>query len=292
MLRKIFVSLSALRALVLSASSVAPVLAVTAIIGVNLVTSVASAEDVVAVVGTKQITTKDLNDKYSEVVKQTINPPTREVFLEDLIRYEMGVQEAMKHNLQDDPIVKEKMRQEVYKALLEKELGKSVAAIKVNEKEMQNYYKVHPELRTSHVLIEFRPDATAEQKKAAHDRAEEIFQEIKKSKRPFEELVGLYTDDVLSKRTGGDVGWQSNLTLVPPYYGAALAMKVGEVRGLIETQYGYHIIKLTGRHGYNDANKPQIRAAVFDEKRKEIFDEYFAKLKKAYPVKINKDKLK
>ncbi len=252
----------------------------------------AYADDVVAVVGTKNITLKELNDKYEEVLKQTLNPPTKEVFLEDLIRYEMGVQEATKKNLQDDPIVKERMRQEIYKGLIEKDLGKSIADIKVTEKEMQAYYQKNPEVRTSHILIEFRPDATDEQRKAAKDRANEIFEEVKKSKRPFEELVGLYTDDVLSKRTGGDVGWQSRMTLMPSYYNAALAMKVGEVRGLIETQYGYHIVKVTGRRGYNDANKQQIRMAVFDEKRKEIFDSYFAKLKKQYPIKINKNLIK
>lgn len=267
-------------------------LSLSAICILSLTTSAALADDVVAVVGTKQITSKELNDKYDEVVKQTINPPSKEVFLEDLIRYEMGVQEAMKKGMQEDPIVKERIRQEIYKGLIERELGKKVSEIKVSDKEMQEYYKKYPEIRTSHILIEFRPDATEEQKKAAKTRAQEIYDEVKKSKRPFEELVGLYTDDVLSKRTGGDVGWQSNLTLVPPYYNAALAMKVGEVKGLIETQYGFHIIKVTGRHGYADANKRQIRAAVFDEKRKEIFDSYFARLKKQYPIKINKDKMK
>jgi parvulin-like peptidyl-prolyl isomerase len=264
-------------------------------LSVSGLTSVARADDatsIVAVVGTKNITVKDLNDKYEEVLKQTLNPPTREVFLEDLIRYEMGVQEAQKKELQNDPIVKERIRQEIYKGLIEKELGKAISEIKVTEKEMQAYYQKNPEIRTSHILIEFRPDATDEQKKAAKDRASEIFEEVKKSKRPFEELVGLYTDDVLSKRTGGDVGWQSRVTLMPSYYNAALAMKVGEVKGLIETQYGYHIVKVTGRRGYNDANKQQIRAAVFDEKRKEIFDNYFTKLKKAYPVKINKNLIK
>jgi parvulin-like peptidyl-prolyl isomerase len=251
-----------------------------------------SPNDVVAVVGTKQITVKELNDKYEDVLKQTLNPPTKELFLEDLIRYEMGVQEAMKKGLQDDPIVKERIRQEIYKGLIERELGKRVSEIKVSEKEMQAYYQKNPEVRTSHILIEFRPDATTDQKKAARERATEIFEEVRKSKRPFEELVGLYTDDVLSKRTGGDVGWQSSVTLVPAYYQAALAMKVGEVRGLIETQYGYHILKVTGRRGYNDANKRQIRAAVFDEKRKEIFDDYFARLKKQYPVKVNKTLIK
>jgi peptidyl-prolyl cis-trans isomerase C/peptidyl-prolyl cis-trans isomerase D len=252
----------------------------------------ADGSSVVAVVGTKQITIKELNDKYDEVVKNTINPPSKEVFLEDLVRYEMGVQEAMKKGLQDDPVVKERMRQEIYKGLIERELGKPISEIKVTDKEMQDYYKNNPEIRTSHILIQFRPDATPEQKKAARDRAEEIFAEVKKSKRPFEELAALYTDDVLSKRTNGDVGWQSNVTLVPPYYQAALKAKVGDVVGLVETQYGYHIIKVTGRHGYADADKRQIRAAVYDEKRKEIFDAYFARLKKQYPVKVNKDALK
>lgn len=255
-------------------------------------TLVFAQETTVAVVGNKNISVKDLNDKYEEVLKQTLNPPTKEVFLEDLVRYEMGLQEAMKRNIQDEPIVKERIRQEIYKGLIEKELGKAVGEIKVTEKEMQAFYQKNPEVRTSHILIEFRPDATDDQKKAAKERAKEIYEEVKKSKRPFEELVGLYTDDVLSKRTGGDVGWQSRMTLMPSYYNSALAMKVGEVKGLIETQYGYHIVKVTGRRGYNDANKQQIRMAVFDEKRKELFDGYFAKLKKQYPVRINKSLIK
>jgi parvulin-like peptidyl-prolyl isomerase len=245
--------------------------------------------DVVATVGAKQITVKEFNEKYDEVVKQTINPPPKNLFLEDLVRYEMGVQEALKRGVAEDPIVKERVRQEYYKGLIEKELGKKIADIKVVDKEMQSYYQKNPEIRTSHILIEFRPDATAEQKKAAKDRATEIYSEVKKSKRQFEELVGLYSDDVLSKRTGGDIGWQTSVTLVPNYYQTALNMKVGEVKGLIETQYGFHIIKLTGKHSYNDANKRQIRAAVFEEKRKSIFDEYFARLRKQYPVKLNKD---
>lgn len=257
-------------------------------------TTVAHADpnDVVALVGSKQITLKEFNEKYDDVLKQTINPPPREVFLEDLIRYEMGVQEAYKRKLEEDPIVKERMRQEIYKGLIERELGKKISEIKVNESEMQAYYKKYPEIRTSHILTEFRPDATEEQKKEAKERAKEIYSKVQEGKRAFEEYVALYTDDVLSKKSGGDVGWQTALTLVPAYYNAAMAMKVGETKGLIETQYGFHIIKKTGIRPYAEANKRTIRAAVFEEKRKVIFDNYFAQLKKQYPVKVNKDKLK
>lgn len=252
----------------------------------------AEPNDIVAVVGTKQISVKELNDKYEDVLRQTINPPTKEVFLEDLIRYEMGVQEAYKKNLPEDPIVKERIRQEIYKGLIERELGKKVSEIKVTDAEMQAYYRKSPETRTSHILIEFRPDANEEQKKAARERASEIFSEVEKGKRSFEEYVGLYTDDVLSKKTGGDVGWQTAVTLVPNYYTTALAMKINEVKGLIETQYGFHIIKKTGQRPYSEANKRTIRAAVFDTKRRILFDAYFAGLKKQYPVKVNKDKIK
>lgn len=244
-------------------------------------------DDVVATVGNKKITVDDFNKKFNEVKAMTVNPPTKAQFLEDLVRYEMGVQEAEKRELGKDPLVQERMKQELYKALLEKELGQKVQKIQVSDRDMENYYKANPELRTSHILIEFKAGATPQQIAEAKKRATEILEEVKKSKRPFEELVKLYSDDPLSKQAGGDVGWQSRVTLVPAYYDTAMAMKVGEVKGLIETQFGFHIIKLTGRRSFENANKKQIRAAVFDEKRKDLFNAYFNTLKKSYPVKTN-----
>ncbi len=250
-------------------------------------TPAAGSDVVVAQVGSHKITLAEFNQKYDEVKTQTINPPAKNVFLEDLIRFEVGVQEAEKMKLQDDPIVKERIKQEIYKVLIEKEIGAKVQAIKVDESDMKEYYKKNPEVRTSHILIEFKPDATQEQKNIAKKRAEEIYGEVKKSKRPFEELVKLYSDDPLSKQSGGDVGWQSRVTLVPIYYETAYKMQVGEIRGLIETQFGFHIIKLTGKRSYENANKRQLRAAVFDDKRRLLFNEYFDKLKKTYNITIN-----
>ena len=244
-------------------------------------------DDVVATVGNKKITVEEFNKKYAEVKAMTINPPSKALFLEDMVRYEIGVQEAEKRELGKDPIVQERMKQELYKALLEKELGQKVQKIQVADKEMETYYKSNPEIRTSHILIEFKSGATPQQIAEAKKRATEILEEVKKSKRPFEELVKLYSDDPLSKQAGGDVGWQSRVTLVPNYYETALSMKVGEIKGLIETQFGFHIIKLTGRRSFENANKKQIRAAVFDEKRKDVFNAYFNNLKKSYPVKTN-----
>ncbi len=247
--------------------------------------AVAGKDTVVAVVGVKKITLDDFNKKYDLVKSRAINPPSKPQFLEDLIRFEIGLQEAEKKNLEKDPLVQERMKEEVYKALLEKELTQKVEKIQVSDKEMEAYYKLNPEIRLSYILIDLKPGATAEQKAEAKKRAGEIYEEVKKSKRPFEELVKLYSDDTLTKQSGGDAGWQSRVTVPPNVYDAINSMKVAEIKGLIEVPYGYQIIKVTGRRSFENSNKRALRAAVFDEKRKEIFNDYFDKLKKSYSIK-------
>lgn len=258
---------------------------------VSLFSQVASAQ-VVARIGKNEITLKDFKEKYEDVKRQTINPPTPEIFLEDLVRFEMGVQEAEKHKLENDPVVKERIRQEIYKAFVEKEIGKQVSGIKVTEAEMRKYYKSNPEIRTSHILIEHKADASPEQVEMARKRANEIYKEVKSSKRPFEELVKLYSDDTYSKNTGGDIGYQNRMTVVPAYYEAILKLKTGQITGPVRSQYGFHIIKVTGRRDFNEANRNHVRDAVYDQKRKAIFDKYFKTLSSRYPVTKNEKLIK
>lgn len=246
----------------------------------------------VASVGSTKISVEDFKKKYEDIKRQAINPPAPEVFLEDLIRFEVGVQEANKKGLKNDPMVQDKFNQELYKALIEKELGKKVDAIKVNETEMKAYYRKNPEIRSSHILIEFRPDATEEQRSAALKRSEEILKEVRASKRPFEELVKLYSDDNLSKANGGDIGFQSRVTVVPTYYEALLKIKKNDIGGPIRTLYGFHIVRVTDIRAYETASKKTIRAAVFDEKRADIFNDYFDKLKSRYSIKKDESLLK
>ena len=247
---------------------------------------------VVATVGDKTITLKEFNERYDQIKRQTLNPPPKSLFLEDLIRFEMGVQEAEKRKMREDKTVQDRINQELYKALIETELATKIDGIKVTEAEMKSHYGKSPEVRTSHILIEVKPDATKEQRETARKRADEILGEVNKSKRSFEELVNMYTDDLATKKTGGDIGLQTRLTLTPAYYDAAVGMKVGQVKGLVESQFGFHIIKMVSKNSYEQANKQQVRAAVFDEKRNKLFNEYFEGLKKKYSIKVNSSLVK
>lgn len=260
---------------------------------ITVFASSAFAATVVATVGSKKITLKEFRERYNDVLEQTVNPPTKKQFLEDLIRYEVGLQEAEKKNLRKDKIVRERIRQEIYKGLIEKELGKKIEKIKVTQSEMKRYYAKNPEIRTSHILIQFKPNANAKEKAIAKKRAQEILKDVLKSKRPFADLAKIYSDDTLSKENGGDVGWQSRMTIMPNYYNTAYRLRNNQIaRRLVETRFGYHIIKRTGKRTYANANKAQIRTGVYDEKRKQIFNRYFISLKRKYKISVNKKALK
>ena len=259
----------------------------------SLLTSLVHAQgSVLATVGNTKITLEDFNRKFEKVVKEAIQPPTKEAYLEDLIRLELGLEEAKKNKIAEDPVVIDRYRQLLYAAMVDKAIGKEVSNIKVTEADMKRYYKKSPELRTNHILIQFPENPTAAQKQEARERAQKILAEVKSSKKSFSELVALYSDDQSTKRNGGDIGWQSSMTIVPQYYQAAMKMKPGQISNLVETKFGYHIIRLVDINPFERANKRHLRQVVFDEKRTEIFNAYFAKLKKNYKININKQLLK
>ena len=204
---------------------------------------------IVAKVGQMNITLKEFQSEYQRAKKATSHlsvAPTPEQFLEDMIRFKVGLQEAKKQKIQRLPQVKLKMQQELYKALLEVKLAKKVEGIKVKKSEVSEFYKRFPNIRTSHILIRFPLNATPAQISEARTRAKSIYSKIIKSKRPFYELVQLYSDDELTKPVGGDLGFQSVINLHPNYYKTAKNLKPGQTGGPLRTRYGFHIIRLTG----------------------------------------------
>ncbi len=247
-----------------------------------------SQAQVLAKVGNKEITLKEFEEKYALLKNQVIEMPDKKKFLDDLIGYEVGLQEAQKRGLDQDPAIRERMRQELYKGFIEKELAPKTIKITANEAEMKSYYSRNPELRASQIMIEVRPDATADQKKEARKRAQEIFETVRKSQRKFEDLVKIYSDDPLSSKLGGDIGWQTRLTLYPSIYNPVSKLNAGQISSLIETPFGFFIVKLTAKKTYNDADRAMLRLAVQEEKKKALFDQFITKLRSKYTIQVNK----
>lgn len=109
----------------------------------------------------------------------------------------------------------------------------------------ENTDKFNDARRSSNLLIEVASDATDEEKEQARATAQEALDKIESGELTFEEAVEQYSDDTASAEDGGDVGWDKLTTFVTEYQDALSGLAAGEVSGIVETTYGYHIIKCT-----------------------------------------------
>ena len=145
-------------------------------------------------------------------------------------------------------------------------------AAKVTDEELKDYYQANieryrtpEERRASHILIPAAANAGAEDKAKARAQAEDLLKQVKSAPGTFAELAAKFSKDPGSAEKGGDLGFFGRGLMVKPFDEAVFALKVGELAGPVETQYGYHIIRL-------DAIKPQ-QATPFEAVKQQIVDE-------------------
>lgn len=99
--------------------------------------------------------------------------------------------------------------------------------------------------RSENLLIKVDSDASDEDKQAAKDKAQEILDKINAGEISFEDAVKENSDDTASAEDGGDVGYDKLTSFVTEYQDALSALQKDQVSGIVETTYGYHIIKCT-----------------------------------------------
>ena len=143
---------------------------------------------------------------------------------------------------------------------------------------MQKYYDEHKkdyykdEVKASHILISTVDDngkqLSEAKKKEAKKKAEEVLKKAK-SGEEFSELAKEYSDDQGSAENGGDLGYFTKGQMVQPFEEAAFSLKPGEISGIVESQYGYHIIKVYDKIDeqlpFNDV-KDKIKNTLIEDK--------------------------
>jgi len=167
--------------------------------------------------------------------------------------------------------------------------------INVTEDDAKNYYsenaKQIEQVRASHILI--KPDTTDpnadpnEAKATARAKAQDLLKQIKDG-ADFSELAKT-NSSCPSSAKGGDLNFFGRGQLVPPFEKAAFALKVGQVSDVVETQFGYHIIKVTDRENDTfEKAKDDILKLLTQTRQAELANKYIESLKDkaniAYPA--------
>ena len=194
----------------------------------------------------------DVDARIAEVKKQF---PSEDLFMQTLIDRKMTLDQIKSDARRDMSIAR----------LIEAEIAPRVA---VKPGQVEEFYKNNPEkfaqpeqVRASHILIATAENADAAAKAQAKAKAEQILKDLKAGK-DFATLARQHSQDPGSAVNGGDLGMFPQGQMVGPFNDAAFSLKPGATSDLVETQFGYHIIRV--------AEKQPARTVPLEEMRPQI----------------------
>lgn len=159
------------------------------------------------------------------------------------------------------------------------------AQLAVTEAEVKAWYDGHKkqfeqpeERRASHILI--ASEKLGRDKAKA--RAEELLKEIRKNPASFAELAKKNSDDPGSAAKGGDLGYFGQGMMVKSFEEATQALKEGEISGVVESDFGFHIIKLTGIHAAKEKPLAEVKGQIEEDLKKAAASRKFAEAAEAF----------
>jgi peptidyl-prolyl cis-trans isomerase D len=155
----------------------------------------------------------------------------------------------------------------------------------VGNEEIRQYYQANsskfgqPEQRSaSHILIAVARDADAAVRAQARSRATQLAEALRRAPASFGEVARKESQDPGSAAQNGSLGSFGRGAMVKPFEDAVFSMKTGEMRGPVESDFGFHIIRLDGIQAATVAPMEAVRAEVEAELRKQQAQKKFAEV--------------
>ncbi len=206
-------------------------------------------------------------------------------------------EEEFKKALKERDISEKELKKDIEKGVyistfLEKNVYNNIVITDAEKKEEYEKNKdkldIPEHVRASHILIRIEPGASDDDKKTAREKIDELRKEALAGE-DFAELAKANSQDG-SASNGGDLGYFRRGDMVKPFEDAAFALQNEEISKVIETQFGYHIIKLTDRKEahtltYSEVEN-DIEGFVLNRRRNEELNKFVEGLRKSAKVKI------
>lgn len=241
--------------------------------------------NVLAVVGGKQITNADVDAMIASMGQQGqayMSPQGRAMILEELIAQKLLLLDATRNLFEREPAFKEQLARVKEDLLINYAVGKVVSGVRVTDDEAKKFFDENPDqfmgqetVSASHILVD------------SEEKANELLAKITAGEISFEDAAR-ENSSCPSSREGGSLGEFGRGQMVPEFDTACFEMEVGEVRGPVQTQFGYHLIRLDGKKAAEPLHFGDVREAITRqltmEKQQAAYRSKINQLKILYPV--------
>ncbi|MGA0023819.1 MAG: SurA N-terminal domain-containing protein [Burkholderiales bacterium] len=166
--------------------------------------------------------------------------------------------------------------------ILAAQMQSTAAEVRKAYDENARRFEVKESRQASHILI--TPDAGggAEAKQKAKAKAETLYAQLKKNPKEFAALAKQHSQDPGSAAKGGDLGFFERGAMVKPFDDAVFSMKPGDIAPPVESEFGYHVIRLDAVRGGKAKTFEEARPEIEAELKKQVAGRKFAELAEAF----------
>ena len=243
-------------------------------------------QKVLATVHGRNITEADLTDLLTRLDKQTAerfqSEEGKKQLLDELVKQELMLLDALNKGYDKDPEFLNEMEKVRISLLKQYAAGRALTGVEVSEADAQKYFEENSdeflnseEINACHVLV------------TTKEEADMVCSEIEAGKS-FEDAATEHST-CPSAEKGGDLGWFGKGMMVPEFETAAFELEVDEVSCPVESQFGWHVIKLAGKKESAkmefDEVKGEIIKKLHAERQEKVFTDYMNSLTGQYEVK-------
>ena len=206
----------------------------------------------------------------------------RAAILEELINRKLFLTEAARDLFEAEPAFRAQLKQVKENLLIRYATDKALAGVRVSDEEVRRFYEENKDkmnsagtVNASHILVDSK------------ERAEEIRQKILSGQISFEEAARNYSA-CPSREEGGNLGDFGPGQMVPAFEEAAFALAVGEISQPVQTDFGFHLIRVNSRNAATTPSfeqvREEIRARLLQEKQQAAYTSKINQLRIRFPV--------
>jgi parvulin-like peptidyl-prolyl isomerase len=260
----------------------------------------------------KKLIDQEVNKRHIKISKEDMDKELKNII------DKVGSKEKFNELLKQNGVTTAQFKKDLEDEVKIKKLVDSLSVVSISDKEAKKFYNENIEkfknpdkVRASHILVSANPEElkekiTADKKNLSaaevdaavkkemaekKAKAEKLLAEVKKNPSEFAKVAKENSDDTVSAKAGGDLGFFGKEEMVEPFAKAAFSMKPNTISPVVTSPYGYHIILVTDRQKAGvesfDSVKEQIKVFLDNQEKVKVLQQFVDTLKNNAKIQYN-----